>query len=87
MVKKNFSALKDLIETNLNSFWARVSPRGRITVVLILFLLFAAGSMYMVVITFHDLRDPKALPMLIKHMENPELLIKNQADSIKHQKN
>lgn len=82
MVKKKITALRDWMEDGLRSLLGRISPDGRIVVILVLFFLFGAGSIYMIVSSIYSMGKKSGQQLQIEHIRRLELQQKQPADSI-----
>lgn len=84
MIKKKITAIGDWMEDGIRSFMGRITPDGRIITIVILLLVFGAGSIYMTVSSIYNMGKKNAQQqMQIEHMERLELERQQQADSVK----
>ncbi len=82
MVKKKITALRDWMEDGLRSLLGRISPDGRIVVILVLFFLFGAGSIYMTVSSIYNMGKKSGQQLQIEHIQRLELQQEQPKDSI-----
>lgn len=82
MVKKKITALRDWMEDGLRSLLGRISPDGRIVVILVLFFLFGAGSIYMTVSSIYNMSKKSGQQLQIEHIQRLELQQEQPKDSI-----
>lgn len=82
MIKKKLNAISDWIDDSLRSLLGRVTPDGRVIIILIMLFLFGGGSIYMTVSSIYNMGKSKGQQMQIEHIEGLELQQKQQADSI-----
>lgn len=87
MIKKKLTAVRDWMEDGLRSLLGRVTPDGRIIIILIMLFLFGGGSIYMTVSSIYNMGKKSGQQMQIEHIERLELQQKQQADSINHKNN
>ena len=84
MIKKKLDAISDWIDDGLRSLAGRISPDGRIIVILCILLLFGGGSIYMTVSSIYNMGKKNAQQqMQIEHIKQLELEPQQQADSVK----
>ena len=76
----------DWLEDCLKSLLGQISPDGRIAIVLIMLLLFTAGSIYMTVSSIYNMGKRSGRQMTIDHIERLELQQNQESDSINHKK-
>jgi len=79
MVKKKITAVRDWFEDGLRSLLGRITPDGRVVIILVMLFLFGVGSIYMTVSSIYNMGKSKGRQMQIEHIERLEL---QQADSI-----
>lgn len=77
----------DWIEDGLRSLLGRVTPDGRIIIILIMLFLFGGGSIYMTVSSIYNMGKKNGQQIQIEHIERLELQQNQQADSINHKNN
>lgn len=82
MVKRKIAAIRDWTEDGLRSLLGRISPDGRIIVILVLLFLFGAGSIYMTVSSIYNMGERSGRQIQIEHIKRLELEQEQQADSI-----
>jgi spore maturation protein SpmB len=87
MIKKKLTAVMDWIEDGLRSLLGRVTPDGRIIIILIMLFLFGGGSIYMTVSSIYNMGKKNGQQIQIEHIERLELQQNQQADSINHKNN
>jgi len=87
MIKKKLTAVRDWMEDGLRSLLGRVTPDGRVIIILIMLFLFGGGSIYMTVSSIYNMGKKNGQQMQIEHIERLELQQKQQADSINHKNN
>lgn len=84
MIKKKITAIGDWMEDGIRSVLGRITPDGRIITIVILLLVFGAGSIYMTVSSIYNMGKKNAQQqMQIEHIERLELERQQQADSVK----
>ena len=79
MVKEKITAVRDWFEDGLRSLLGRITPDGRVVIILVMLFLFGVGSIYMTVSSIYNMGKSKGRQMQIEHIERLEL---QQADSI-----
>jgi len=79
MVKEKITAVRDWFEDGLRSLLGRITPDGRVVIILVMLFLFGGGSIYMTVSSIYNMGKSKGRQMQIEHIERLEL---QQADSI-----
>jgi len=77
----------DWLEDNLKSLLGRITPDGRIIIILMMLFLFGGGSIYMTVSSIYNMGKKNGQQMQIEHIERLELQQKQKADSINHKNN
>ena len=82
MIKRKIKALADRIEDGLRSLTGRISPDGRVFIILVMLILFGGGSIYMTVSSIYNMGKRNGKQMQIKHIERLELRQKQERDSI-----
>ena len=87
MIKKKLIAVRDWLEDNLKSLLGRITPDGRIIIILMMLFLFGGGSIYMTVSSIYNMGKKNGQQMQIEHIERLELQQKQKADSINHKNN
>lgn len=83
MIKKKLTAVSDWMEDGLRSLLGRVTPDGRITIILIMLFVFSFGSIYMTVSSIYNMGKKSGQQMEIEHIKRLELEHKQEADSVK----
>ena len=84
MIKRKIKALSDRIEDGLRSLTGRISPDGRVFIILVMLILFGGGSIYMTVSSIYNMGKRNGKQMQIEHIERLELDRKQERDSINH---
>lgn len=84
MIKKKMTAIGDWMEDGLRSLLGQISPDGRIITIIVLLLLFAAGSIYMTVSSIYNMGKSKGQQMQIEHIQQLEIEQQQNTDSVKH---
>jgi hypothetical protein len=87
MIKKKLTAVMDWLEDNLKSLLGRITPDGRIIIILMMLFLFGGGSIYMTVSSIYNMGKKNGQQMQIEHIERLELQQKQKTDSINHKNN
>lgn len=82
MIKKKLTAARNRIEDGLRSLLGRITPDGRIIIILTMLLLFGAGSIYMTVSSIYNMGKKRGKQIQIEHIERLELKYQPKADSI-----
>lgn len=82
MIRKIFTAIKDWMEDSLRSLLGRITPDGRIIIILVILFLFGGGSIYMTVSSIYNMGKKSGRQIEIEHIERLELQQKAQPDSI-----
>jgi hypothetical protein len=83
MIKKKLIDFRDWLEDHLKSLLGQVTPDGRVIIILTLFFLFGAGSIYMTVSSIYDMgKKSGQQQMQIEHIKRLELERQQKADSI-----
>ena len=77
----------DWLEDNLKSLLGRITPDGRIIIILMMLFLFGGGSIYMTVSSIYNMGKKNGQQMQIEHIERLELQQKQKTDSINHKNN
>lgn len=85
MIKKKFLAVKDWFEDSLRSLLGRITPDGRVVIILSLLFLFGAGSIYMTVSSIYNMGKKKGQQIQMEHIRGVEL--QQETDSINHKNN
>lgn len=85
MIKKKFLAVKDWFEDSLRSLLGRITPDGRVVIILSLLFLFGAGSIYMTVSSIYNMGKKKGQQIPMEHIRGVEL--QQETDSINHKNN
>ena len=80
MIKKKLTAVRDWLEDGLRSLLGRITPDGRIIVILVMLFVFGAGSIYMTVSSIYNMGKKSGRQMEIEHIKRLEL--EHKADSI-----
>ena len=75
----------DWLEDNLKSLLGRITPDGRIIIILMMLFLFGGGSIYMTVSSIYNMGKKNGQQMQIEHIERLEL--QQKTDSINHKNN
>ena len=87
MIKKKLNAISDWVDDGLRSLCGRITPDGRIIIILIMLFLFGGGSIYMTVSSIYNMGKRNAQQQMeIEHIKKLELQQKQEADSINHLK-
>ena len=87
MIKKKLTAVRDWLEDNLKSLLGRITPDGRIIIILMMLFLFGGGSIYMTVSSIYNMGKKNGQQMQIEHIKQLELQQKQKTDSINHKNN
>ena len=82
MIKKKLTAVRDWLEDGLRSVLGRITPDGRIIVILVMLFVFGAGSIYMTVSSIYNMGKKSGQGMQIEHIKRLELEQTQKADSI-----
>ena len=82
MIKKKLTAVRDWLEDGLRSLLGRITPDGRIIVILVMLFVFGAGSIYMTVSSIYNMGKKSGQGMQIEHIKRLELEQTQKADSI-----
>ena len=82
MIRKKITDLRDRIEDGLRSLLGRITPDGRIIVILVMLFVFGAGSIYMTVSSIYNMGKKSGQGMQIEHIKRLELEQTQKADSI-----
>lgn len=82
MIKRMFTAVRDWMEDGLRSLLGRITPDGRIIIILAMLFLFGGGSIYMTVSSIYNMGKKSGKQIQIEHIERLELQQKEQGDSI-----
>lgn len=86
MIKKKLIAVRDWFEDGLRSLLGRITPDGRVIIILVMLFVFGAGSVYMTVSSIYDLGKKSGKEQMeIEHIKQLELEYKQKTDSINHQ--
>lgn len=73
MIKKKLNALSDWVDDRLRSLLGRITPDGRVVIILLMLFLFGGGSIYMTVSSIYNMGKSKGQQMQIEHIERLEL--------------
>ena len=84
MIKKKLIAVTDWLEDGVRSLLGRITPDGRITIIIIMLFVFSFGSIYMTVSSIYNMGKKSGQQMQIQHVKGVELEYQQQADSINH---
>lgn len=85
MIKEKLTAVRDWFEDGLRSLLGRITPDGRIIVILIMLFVFGAGSIYMTVSFIYNMGKKNSQEQMeIEHIKRLELEQRQKADSINH---
>ena len=87
MTKKGLTTVRDWIEDGLRSMLGRITPDGRVVLILVMLLLFGVGSIYMTVSSIYNMGRKNGQQMQIEHIRQLELEYRQEADSINHKNN
>jgi len=88
MIKKKITAVRDWFDDGLRSLLGRITPDGRIIVILAMLFVFGAGSIYMTVSSIYNMGKKNGQQkMEIEHIKRLELEHQQKADSINHKNN
>ena len=83
MIKKKLTAVRDWLEDGLRSLLGRITPDGRIIVILVMLFLFSAASIYITVSSIYNIGKKSGREqMQIEHIKRLELEQQQKADSI-----
>lgn len=83
MKGKKIAAARQRMEDALRSSLGRVTPDGRVVIILALLFLFSAGSVYMTVSSIYNMgKKSGSRQMRMEHIEPFETAYKQQGDSI-----
>ena len=74
----------DWLEDSLRSLLGRVTPDGRIIIILIMLFVFSFGSIYMTVSSIYNMGKKRGRQMQIEHIKGVEQEYRQKADSINH---
>jgi uncharacterized membrane protein affecting hemolysin expression len=80
MIKKKLTAIGDWLEDGLRSLFGRITPDGRVVIILSMLFVFSAGSIYMTVSSIYNMGKRSGRQMQIEHIQQLEL--EQKADSI-----
>ena len=84
MIKKKLTAVRDWLEDGLRSLLGRITPDGRIIVILVMLFVFGTGSIYMTVSSIYNMGKKNGQQQMeIEHIKRLELEHKQEADSVK----
>jgi hypothetical protein len=86
MIKKKMTEVRDWMEDGLRSLLGRVTPDGRVIIILVLLFVFGFGSIYMTVSSIYHMGKKNGQQMQIEHIKRlePE---QQRIDSINHKNN
>lgn len=87
MIKEKLTTVNDWIEDSLRSVLGRITPDGRVIIILIMLFLFGGGSIYMSVSSIYNMGKKSGQQMQIEHIERLELQPEQRTDSINHKNN
>jgi len=82
MIKEKLTAVRDWMEDCLRSLLGRVTPDGRVIIILIMLFLFGGGSIYMTVSSIYNMGKSKGRQIQTEHIERMELQQQHRTDSI-----
>ena len=83
MIKKKLTAVRDWLEDGLRSLLGRITPDGRIIVILVMLFVFSAASIYITVSSIYNIGKKSGREqMQIEHIKRLELEQQQKADSI-----
>lgn len=82
MIKNKITVISDRIDDRLQSLSDRISPDGRILIVLILLFVFGAGSIYITVSSIYNMGKRSGREMQIEHIKSLEPEYQQKTDSI-----
>jgi len=86
-IKKKIIAFEDWLDDRLKSLLGRISPDGRIIIILVMLFTFSGASIYITVSSIYNMGKRKGQSMQIEHIERLELNGKHDTDSINHLNN
>ena len=72
------------MEYGLRSLTGRISPDGRVFIILVMLILFGGGSIFMTVSSIYNMGKRNGKQIQIEHIERLELRQKHERDSINH---
>jgi len=87
MVNRKIKAFGEWLEGHLRHLCGEITPDKRIIVILGMFLLFAALSLYFTISSIYSFGKRDGQRMQIEHIKNPDLKLRQkqlQTDSVKH---
>lgn len=87
MIKKKLTSVRDCMEDGLRSLLGRITPDGRVVLILVMLFLFGVGSIYMTVSSIYNMGKKSGRQMQIEHIKRLELEYRQEADSINHKNN
>ena len=88
MIKKKLTAVRDWFEDGLRSLLGRITPDGRVIIILVMLFVFGAGSIYMTVSSIYNMgKKSGQQQMKIEHIKQLELEHQQKTDSINHKNN
>lgn len=82
MIRKCLNAISDWLEDRMRSILGRITPDGRIIIILLMLFLFGGISVYMSVSSIYNMGKKSGEQMQIEHMERLNLQPKQESDSI-----
>ena len=83
MIKKKITAVSDRLENGIRSLLGRITPDGRVVIILVMLFLFGGGSIYMTVSSIYNMGKKNGQQMQIEHIERLEFQHQHKTDSIK----
>lgn len=84
MIKRKTTAAREWLEDSLRSLLGRITPDGRIIIILTMLFLFGGASIYMTVSSIYNMGKESVRQMQIERIEHLELQKGQEADSINH---
>ncbi len=82
MIKKIITTVSDRLENGLRSLLGRITPDGRVVIILVMLFVFGAGSIYMTLSSIYNMGKKSGRQMQIEHIKRLELEHRQKADSI-----
>lgn len=74
MIKEKISTVKEWMEDGLRSLLGRITPDGRVVIILIMLFVFSAGSIYMTVSSIYNMGKKNGQQQVqIEHIKRLEL--------------
>lgn len=88
MVKKKLKIVQDWFEECLRALLARITPDGRIAIIIVMIILSGFGSIFMTVSSIYNMGKKNGRQQVrIEHIKRLELEHKQEKDSTDHTNN